>query len=381
VTETSSALLARAQALIEVHRYDDALLLLGEGLGRDPENYAMQTALARALLLVGRSKDAEKAAERAALLEPSEPEPHCIRAEALLPLGDANREADDAAKRACELGPTYPRAFFVRVRTALAVGLRDDAWTAANRVLELRPHASLGHHARGLVLIEREDWDAVEEEYRAALAISPNDPNLLNNYGLALLNHGRETEAIDQFTRAGALDARRDVFRKNTAVAARRHLGDVRRPGRLRPRGGLTGVIVFWLVLIVLLAVAPTAAAIMLIGGALIAPPLLVVRRRRRLRRLPSAARIAMEIDERTGENSYGYRRPVPTRVVVVVIAGVILVGIAMFIGDVNHSPSPTVPLPTLDPSQARCIEAALREQVDQTVTDTQCPSPSTTVP
>ena len=154
-----------------------------------------------------------------ACLSPTEAEPHCIGAEASLEHGWFPC-ADQAAMRACALEPDNPRAQLI-VRTRLALGELDDARVAADRVLELQPFGALGHHARGLVFLRRQEWPEAEAEYRVALVVSPNDAATLNNCGLAVMNQHREKEAVELFTRAGAIDARRDVFRRNTAIAAR----------------------------------------------------------------------------------------------------------------------------------------------------------------
>jgi len=374
--EASSALLARAQALFDVRRYDEALEVVGEGLARDSESYALQTMLARTLLLLGRSKEAERAAERAASLGPTESEPHCIRAESLLPLGETNYEADRAAKLACELGPEYPRAFFVRVRTALAIGHIDNAWKAANRVLEILPNASLGHHARGLVLIERKAWRDAEREYRTALGIAPNDPNLLNNHGVALLNLGRETEAIEEFSRAGQLDARRDLYRKNTAAAARRHLGDTRRANH-QGVARLAVAIALIVGLVVLADFSPGAFVVAVICLLPAAVLFAAVRRRRRLGRLSNAAQIALEIDERTS-GIRARRRRARLRVGLILLGGIACVAVlATLGGGLGSSGSPSTPLPTLSPGQEQCVLAALNGSTAGTLPIGKCSSPS----
>jgi tetratricopeptide (TPR) repeat protein len=73
--------------------------------------------------------------------------------------------------------------------------------------------------------MRRREWNWAEREYRAALAKHPDDPTFLNNLGVALLNQGSDEEALEYFTRAGQLDVRTDLYRKNTATAAHRRVG------------------------------------------------------------------------------------------------------------------------------------------------------------
>lgn len=78
------------------------------------------------------------------------------------------------------------------------------AQTKLERANEEDPHNANIHAALGL-LDERlgKDKDA-DKEYKAALALAPQDPAMLNNYAVFLCSHGRASEGVRDFEAAAA---------------------------------------------------------------------------------------------------------------------------------------------------------------------------------
>jgi tetratricopeptide (TPR) repeat protein len=212
-----------------------------------------------------------------------------------------SRAAEEAAATACRLQPWSAQAHFLRVRTALDQRDFAAAWQAADRVRQLQPNAALGFHARGLIQLKQQQWAEAAEEYEHALVLAPNDPTLLTNYGLAQLNLGHETTAIDYFTRAGQANPHSDLYRRNTVVAARRHLAGGSRFSIQSLRG-----VVLLVAALTTFGVFGKWVGLAVVAGAVVFVVVMLVFQRVRKSSLPSAARIALEVSDRERHERYG---------------------------------------------------------------------------
>jgi TolB-like protein len=133
-----------------------------------------------------------------------------------------NTEADMRAAinyytQATQLDPRYALAWS---RLSLAqIGLGEQFLSApqarvayakareeAERALALAPDLAMAHNARGSVLqIVDLDWRGAEAEYRRAVALAPNDGEMIFALGNLLATYGKIEQAID-LTRRGARD-------------------------------------------------------------------------------------------------------------------------------------------------------------------------------
>jgi TolB-like protein/Tfp pilus assembly protein PilF len=69
------------------------------------------------------------------------------------------------------------------------------------------PGDGMGHLMLGYTLyVDDRNWPAAEAEFRKAVALSPNSPDVRNNYGYMLLYQGRLDEAQVQFIHAREID-------------------------------------------------------------------------------------------------------------------------------------------------------------------------------
>jgi len=91
--------------------------------------------------------------------------------------------------------------------TALLDDRLDEAWDESNRALAasqaLDPSLQfLALDLQGLVLTRQRDYTKAMQQYRAALALRPGDPFVTNDLGLAMLDTGEQTSALDLLTQA-----------------------------------------------------------------------------------------------------------------------------------------------------------------------------------
>lgn len=83
----------------------------------------------------------------------------------------------------------------------------EGAITAYNRALELTPPEATSrwvlHYARAIAEERADDWQSAEADFRAALAIQPNQPQVLNYLGYSLVEKNLKLdEALDMIERA-----------------------------------------------------------------------------------------------------------------------------------------------------------------------------------
>jgi tetratricopeptide (TPR) repeat protein len=274
-------MLARAEALIDIGRSDDAVTWLQRAIGAEPHNTDAHCLQALALLRLGDHAQALQAAQQAVLTDPTHEWPHRLRSVILLQLGH-KREALEAAREAARLGPSVLEALFTLARAELASGRTRDAQATVERLVASAPERDLAHVMRGNVAIEQKAWRAAEEHYRRALVINPQHWEAMNNLGVALQGQGREQEAIACFHHAARIDPTSHLIQNNLLNAVKRHLGET---------GNVTG----WrrVALVFLYVVALTASigagapmiAIGLVGSRIINRR----QRRRKLQALPPA--------------------------------------------------------------------------------------------
>lgn len=81
-------------------------------------------------------------------------------------------------------------------------GSDELAMEKLERALKLDPNSADANHYMALLDVKLGKNKEAEEHYRRALSGRPNDPNMLNNYGLFLCRQKRLDEAQDKFLAA-----------------------------------------------------------------------------------------------------------------------------------------------------------------------------------
>lgn len=108
--------------------------------------------------------------------------------------GDSRGSPDDLQRRA-----------LIRLELASALyqqGSHARALDEVRSALAIDPGLANAHGMLGLIFMDLRDTAQAESAFRRALAISPNDPELHNNYGWFLCQTGRARESIGEFMAA-----------------------------------------------------------------------------------------------------------------------------------------------------------------------------------
>lgn len=92
-------------------------------------------------------------------------------------------------------------------RLQLAIGYFEQGQTTValdetKQAISIDPSFTEAYNLRGLIYMRLNDQRLAEESFRRALAISPNDPDVLHNYGWMQCQQGRIADAVQTFTRA-----------------------------------------------------------------------------------------------------------------------------------------------------------------------------------
>ena len=129
---------------------------------------------------------------------------------------EANSEAGRLAEKAIEIDPEYARAPMMLAWIHLneyRFKWSDDpekslrqALEMASKSVELDDSDSWSHWALGVVYLYRGDHEDAIAQYEKALALNPNDADVLAHMGLPLSFAGRPEQAIEQINRAKRLN-------------------------------------------------------------------------------------------------------------------------------------------------------------------------------
>jgi tetratricopeptide (TPR) repeat protein len=223
----------RAQAALEVRRYDEALREASLALAQVPTNAHAHCLVSLALLRLGRYSESQHAAEAGLAVAPESEWLHRLRAMSLIIQGLGN-EALDNANEAVRLAPSLPSAHHVRSLALMDVDRVAEARDEAEEAVKLDPsNAELLFQLGNVYLHERPA--TAETYYRRSLAIDPTNAYTLNNLGVALKAQGHWPEAMLAFKSALLIDPTMTAVQQNTHAGVQ-HLAKV---GPLIGRGGL----------------------------------------------------------------------------------------------------------------------------------------------
>ncbi|MFF6791278.1 tetratricopeptide repeat protein [Streptomyces filamentosus] len=215
---TPSAL-ARAEALYEAGRYEQAGELAARHLAEDPEDADALTLLARSRHRTGGHADALVAVEQALRAEPEQIGAHLMRTQILLALKRYG-DAEASALRTVELAPQFWGSHYA-LGTALAetaeAGRGRDrarvaaAYEAARTAVALGPEEDAAHFLVGLTAQRRGDHATARRAYETTLRLNPQSSEAHNNLSLLKLRRrwlrrGAWTQAAEGFVASAALD-------------------------------------------------------------------------------------------------------------------------------------------------------------------------------
>jgi tetratricopeptide (TPR) repeat protein len=223
--------LARAEAALDLDRYDVAIKEAGLAVAGDPENDRAFYVLARALNGAKRRREALQAIDTAIQKDPLDAMHHVTRSDILRGLSEHTR-AMEAAEESMRLDPRGLSSHYAVGLCAKALEQHERAIDMFERALVLVPGYGPTHRFLADAYLDKQAYTRAEEHYRVALGSDPNDAGTLNNLGCALLGRDKKREAALAFKAALLLDPTLTVAKENTHATVSSLIG----------RGGALGI-------------------------------------------------------------------------------------------------------------------------------------------
>jgi tetratricopeptide (TPR) repeat protein len=214
----------RAQTLVDLDRYDEALDMLRFVVAREPDLWPAHCLRALCLSRTGRPKPALEAVAAALAIAPDQEWPHRIRANVLLQLGD-QRGALAAAREAVRLAPELVECWYqlVHCLTLIHGGARE-AQGAAAHALSLFPDEPMAHKCVGLAAMAASDWLTAEQAWHRVLAENATDPDGLHNLGV-VQGQLKRPHAVHTLVAAVEADPADEATRRALVSEVRRKAG------------------------------------------------------------------------------------------------------------------------------------------------------------
>ena len=214
--------LDRAQYMIDVKRYGEAVTLLAGVVAADPADSRAWCLLARAHAGQGQYSEAASAAGEAVALAPADDWPHRLASNAYMHLGHPDM-AVRAAAEACRLAPNEWRAQLCLAQAALAsrgqFALAEHAAVTARAIAPDEPDV---HFVSGQVSLARGNRKAAVAHHERALALNPDHPGALNELGRIRLSRAHTARAARHFLQAARSAPQVRGYSHNIEVVVRR---------------------------------------------------------------------------------------------------------------------------------------------------------------
>lgn len=200
--------LARAELLIEVDRYREALHELHQHLANYPSDYTALCQLALCHLNLKEFQQAFDFTKQAAEQAPDDDWVYRLQSAIFSENGERSR-ALEAARKAAEVSPGSPMTLQSLFWAEANAEYLDDAEKTLSALREAAPNEATTHESAGYLALQRQQYLDAEKHYLDALAINPESVDALNNLGVAYLSlaqagKGRhyQKKSVEMFQRA-----------------------------------------------------------------------------------------------------------------------------------------------------------------------------------
>jgi tetratricopeptide (TPR) repeat protein len=237
--------LQRAEALLEIRRWREAIHELDLHLAKYPGDYAPLCQASAAHAALGELQDALDRANQAVQSWPEGDWAYRLQSMIFTENGEFKR-AYEAAEKAASIAPDSPLTLLSLAYAQANHGKLDDAEITANALLEVIPDAAESHETAGYVALKRESLADAEKHYFAALEIDPESVNSLNNLGVVYQERAKKGEqeykqkALEMFERALKADPSFRLAENNRLQNLSAQLGKINKP--------TIGILLTWII-------------------------------------------------------------------------------------------------------------------------------------
>lgn len=178
----------RAELLIEIGRYRDALGELNAHLALYPDDYYSLCQTAFCHYELGEHQSAYDVTKKAVSEAPEEEWAYRLQSLIFAASGD-KRRALEAAEKSVKCAPDFVYALHALVNAQIGTWKLDDAEKTAARMFEVAPDHAVTYDAAGFVALNNEDYQKAEEHYLEALKLDPESVSALNNLGVVYMEY------------------------------------------------------------------------------------------------------------------------------------------------------------------------------------------------
>jgi tetratricopeptide (TPR) repeat protein len=204
-TRSPESFVNEARDAFNAGNLSQAIRLYEEAILVDPGNPSIFLELARVQIFSGDYENALTNTKNAQLLNPNNPLAHALQGWALFFLDD-NLAAEAEYKEALALDPGNPFAHAFYAELLAYDGLIDRAIEESRAAVDQAPNLLEVRRARGIVFYLTQNYVEAVQEFKAALAVNDNIPDLYILLGLNYRALGDAALAIDAFGVADALN-------------------------------------------------------------------------------------------------------------------------------------------------------------------------------
>lgn len=188
--ETPIKYLERADFLIEVNRWREAIAEIVKHLAVFPEDYDALCQMALCYYELSELKTALEFAKKAAAAEPELEWAYRLQSLIFRASGN-NLKALEAAESCVRKAPYLIAPLQTFAYAQIDKFLLNNASNTAKTMLEIAPDASETHDVCGYLAMKNEDWETAEKHYKLSLQIEPLSYFTLNNLGNVYLNRSK----------------------------------------------------------------------------------------------------------------------------------------------------------------------------------------------
>jgi tetratricopeptide (TPR) repeat protein len=216
--------IARAQALMDIDRWDEALLILLPVATAAPDSSHVLCRLAQCYCSLGDLPTALYYADMAIAADPENELGYRLQS-VILKLQGENKPALLAAREAVRLVPTDPSALYTLCSAEIGSKRYTDALQTVEQLRRVAPACVRTHEMLALIAMGQKRWQAAESHLHNALKIDPNSYWAHNNMGVVLLQRKMKLEAIEYFHQAARINPSADTARSNLKQTVNKYLG------------------------------------------------------------------------------------------------------------------------------------------------------------
>jgi pentatricopeptide repeat protein len=188
----------RAEQLIEIKRFNDALALVKKCLAADPQNYWYLCLYSQCHYHLMIYKTALEQVEKAISIQPDDEWGHRIRSLCLSRMFDF-RGALAAAQEAVRLEPESHACLNTLINAYLDLGMLSEALETSEKMRALYPENYRVYVHLGFIYLTRERLKLAERNFKEALRLNPQCVEALNNLAVIYEKKGLKEEASEYY--------------------------------------------------------------------------------------------------------------------------------------------------------------------------------------